>query len=151
MMLKAMIKTIAIISSIVGIMSFTGCSMNTNLVKQEDITVERVNSSSVNITRAYLQATDTTWILKGKLTRRLSNSHLIPGHLHIELVGPDGAVFKEADIAYKRKRAKSRFAEFYLPIPVELTEISRVRVIHHDALSHKRDSVKSPWRDVKKY
>lgn len=125
--------------------------MNTNLVKEEDITVERVNSSSVNITRAYLQATDATWILRGKLKRRFPTSRLIPGHLHIELVGSDGAVFKEADIAYKRKSAKSRFAEFYLPLPVELTKISRVRVIHHDALSHTGDSEKSPWRDIKKY
>lgn len=148
MALNTMTKTIFVISSIVGMASITGCSTYASLAKEEDVKVERVNSGSANITRAHLQATETTLVLRGELKRRIPSRGPIPGHLHIELIGPDGEVFKEANIGYKRKNTKSRFAKFYLPIPSDLTKISALRVIHHDARSHIADSEKSPWRDV---
>ena len=66
----------------------------------------------------------------------------------IELVGPDGGAFKEAAMGYKRKSIKSRVAKVKLPIPGELTEISLIRVIHHDDRSHLSDPVPSLWRDI---
>jgi len=148
MTLKTMISTIAAISGIVGLVSVTGCSMNSNLVKERDVKVETVNSSNVTITRAYLQTTKTPMELRRELKRRYSGRGPIPGHLHIELIGSDGVTFKEADVGYKRNRSKSRYAKFYLPIPNDLTKISAVRVIHHGTRSHIADSTKSLWRDV---
>jgi len=147
MIFKTMIKTSVVVSSMIGMISLTGCSMNTWLAK-EDVTVERINSSSAKITRAYLHSTETTLVLRGELTRRLPARGSIPGHLHVELIGPDGTAFKEATPGYMRKNRKSRFAKFYLPIPGDLTKISRVRITHHDPRSHTTDSGKSPWQDV---
>lgn len=148
MTLKAMIKTIAVISSIIGPAFLIGCSTNTNFVKEEDVKVERVDSSSAKVIHAYLQSTESTLVLRGELRRRLPGRGAILGHLHIELIGQDGGVFKEAVIGYKRKSIKSRVARFSLPIPGELTEISLIRVIHHDARSHMSEAEESPWRDI---
>jgi len=148
MTIKAIIKTIAVISSIVGAAFLIGCSTNANYVKEIDVKIERVDSSSVNITRAYLQSTEKTLVLRGELRRRLPARGAILGHLHIELIGPDGGVFKVAAIGYKRTSIKSNVARFNLPIPSDLTEISLIRIIHHDARSHMSEMEKSPWRDI---
>ena len=87
-------------------------------------------------------------VLRGELQRRFPSRGSIPGHLHVELIAPDGTVFKEAAIGYKRMSVKSRIAKFHLEIPGMPSDIKSVRVIHHDLRSHMSDSQKSPWRDV---
>lgn len=143
-----MFKAITVISIIVGMASLTGCSTHRSLVKEESVTVERVNSGSAKITRAILQTTKTTLVLWGELRRHFPSRRSIPGHLHIELIGHDGAVFKEIEVSYNRNSIKSRFAKFHLVIPSTLAEISRIRVVHHDAKSHMADSTKPKCRDV---
>lgn len=147
MIFKTIIKTSIAVSSMIGMISMVGCSLNTSLTN-EDITVERINSSSAKITRAYLQSMETILLLRGELTRYIPARGSIPGHLHIELIDPNDTAFKETEIGYRRKNRKSRYAKFYLPIPGDLRTISRVRVIHHDARSHMANSTKSSWQDV---
>lgn len=139
-------KTIAIISGFIGMVTLMGCSSNINIVKEE-VAIERIHSDRANITRAYLQTSGATMLLRGELKRRLPGRGSIPGHLHIELINSDGVVFKEADIGYKRKSVKSRISNFYLDIPSDPSGIKSVRIIHHSR-SHMVDVATSPWREV---
>lgn len=148
MTIKAMIKTIVVIGCIAGPAFLSGCSTNVYFVKEADVKVERVDSSSAKVIHAYLQSTESTLVLRGELRRRLPGRGAILGHLHIELIGQHGGVFKEAVIGYKRKSIKSSVARFSLPIPGELTEIGLIRVIHHDARSHMSVMEESPWRVI---
>jgi len=141
------LKTMALISSILGITLLTGCSSNTNLVKEEGISIERVNSSSAIITRAYLKMVGETLVLRGELTRRFSGHDLLAGHLHIELINNDNKVFKEANIRYKRKLFKSQISLFYLKMPGDVSGVKSLRVTHHTK-SHNTDTSNSPWQDV---
>jgi len=141
------LKTMTLISSLLGITLLTGCSSNTNLVKEEGIAIERVNSSSANITRAHLETVGETLVLRGELTRRLSGHGPLAGHLHIELINIDSKVFKEANIGYKRRQFKSQRSIFYLEIPGSASGVKSLRVTHHTG-SHNTDISKSFWQDV---
>ncbi|HEY9052864.1 MAG TPA: hypothetical protein VIQ03_15035 [Gammaproteobacteria bacterium] len=147
--IKTILKNIALSSCLVGMVVSTGCSMRTSLVNTENIVIERVNSASVNILQVSLLATESTMMIKGKLKQRFPSHGAIPGgHLHIELLAHDGVIFKEATIGYKRASIKSRKANFSVPVPFERSSISSIRVIHHDARSHHKESTRSPWRDI---
>lgn len=148
MKLKTVLRSIAVPVALAGIVVLSGCAANTSLVKEEDVTIERVDSRSARISRTYLQTSDATMVLRGELQRRFPGRGPIPGHLHIELIAPDGVAFKEATIGYKRMSVKSRIAKFHIEIPGMPSDLRSVRVIHHDAISHMSDSAKSPWQDI---
>lgn len=148
MTLKAMIKNIAVIS-IGGSVLLAGCSATTSLVNEEDVTIERIHSATANITRARLDSSDSTVVLRGELRRLMPGRGPIPGFLRIELIGSDGTVFKKARIGYMRKGAKSRNGRFNLTLPSELSALKAIRVIHHGGRSEMTDAQKSPWRDAK--
>jgi len=99
-----------------------------------DVTLEKVNFSSVHITRTYLHSTEEKTSLRGELTRRIPARGSILGHWHVELIGFDGKVMKEAEIRYKRKNVKSRYA--YFSLPEALASGSTIRVTHHDMRPH---------------
>ena len=142
------IKTMINAIFIIGIAFLSSCSLDTSLVKKEDVIVERVNSNSVIITRAYLQHSNKTKVLRGELKRRVQIRGSIPGHLHIELFNSEGVIFQEANVGYRRNGVTSGKATFFLEIPGDLSSIKSVRVTHHDRRSHMPDTEKSPWRDV---
>lgn len=148
MNLNPMIRSLVVTGSLAWIVVLSGCARNTSLVKEEDVAIERVDSGSAHITRAYLKTSGTAMVLRGELQRRFPSRGPIPGHLHIELIASDGAAFKEATIGYRRMSVKSRIAKFHIEIPAVPSDIRTVRVIHHDSWSDESDAAKSPWRDV---
>lgn len=148
MNLETKLRSLVVTGVLSGMMVITGCATNTSLVKEEDVAIGRVDSGSARITHAYLQTSGTEMVLRGELQRRFPSRGPIPGHLHVELIAPDGAVFKEATIGYKRMSVKSRIAKFHLEIPAAPSNVQSVRIIHHDLRSHMSDLPKSPWQDV---
>lgn len=111
------------------------------------VKVESVDSSSVNITDANLRVTGTTVELQGEVRNRFPTRGPIPGHLQIELIAPDGKIFKKATIGYRRLSIKSDIARFQLPIPVAPSSIDTIRITHHDARSDMHEQ-KTLWQDV---
>lgn len=89
----------------------------------------RVDSHSARISQAYLQTPDATMFLRSELERRFPSRGPIRGHLHIELIAPDGAPFKEAATDYKRMSVKSRIAMFQLEIPAMPANV-KIRACH---------------------
>ncbi len=126
----------------------TGCATTPAWVQQDVMKLENIDSSSVHIIRTYLQTGEEGVVLRGELARRIPARGPIPGHLHVELLGPDGKVMKEAEIDHLQKSVKSLHAEFSLLIPPPLIPGGTVRVKHHDAKSHMPHPSASPWQDA---
>jgi hypothetical protein len=137
-----MFKTIFLVG-IIGISSLTGYSSHASSLKENHIKLEGVDSSSVHINKIYLQNSETTLELRGEIKQHFVRSHprrfSIQGHLDIELMDINGAVFKTVYSGYKQKPTKSGFAKFYLLISDDVQRISVIRVIHHETRSHTID------------
>ncbi|MCF6280835.1 MAG: hypothetical protein L3J28_01290 [Candidatus Polarisedimenticolaceae bacterium] len=147
-MLNRIPKSIITAASVIFITLLTGCTSSLNIVNVQHVRLENIGSSSVRITRSYLSSTADEMVLRGELTRRIPARGSIPGHLHIELIGPDNGLIKTAEIDYKRKNRRSRYSHFSLSIPEILVAGSTLRIIHHDMRSHMDESPRSPWQDV---
>lgn len=50
-----------------GTVILYGCATKANLVNEDDVTIERVDSRSAHITRAYLENRGTEMVLRGEL------------------------------------------------------------------------------------
>lgn len=115
-----------------------GCATNPMSQKAE-INIEKVDSSTVRITHAFLKETGEGLVLSGEVKRKHHSHASIPGHLHLELIRPDGEVVNKAEIHHTRKANSDHIAVFTTVLPSDLAEGSTVRIIHHDAKSHKTD------------
>lgn len=147
---KTRSKTTVVLAGIAIMISLAGCSTYKELVNDKNIAIERVDSPAARILHAGLYSTKSkSIILHGELKRKVYLRRRTPGHLDVELVNLSGKVFKEAEFNYYRRMSKkSRISMFSIPIPTELSLISAVRIVHHNARSHKSDSNKSAWRNV---
>lgn len=113
-----------------------------------DIKVEGVNSETARITRLILMPRKDQQVLRGEITRRIHAHGQIPGHLHLELISPQGKVVKTADINYSRPSSSSHVGSFELALPADIEAGSTVRVTHHDLSTHSQGSAASQWQDV---
>ncbi len=129
-----------------AVVLLAGCATTQGLAQQKEVKLENIDSKMANITSTYLRSTEKGIILQGELTRRIPARGHIPGHLHVELIGPDGKVIKEATIGYTRRTVKSRYTKFSVPVPGPLVAGSVIRVTHHE--THLPDSSGPSWRDV---
>ena len=145
-MFKSMRQAFAIALIAAVIIALSGCATSKTAGPQDRITIEKVGSNSVNITHAYLSQTDSGLTLHGELKRRQHSHALIPGHLHVELIDPNGQELQTADVDYKRKGTKSHISTFHLPIPIELAPGSTIRITHYEPDSHTGAEQNGRWR-----
>lgn len=138
-----------ILAGIVAMVSLAGCSAPTKTVNEQGVTIERVNSTQAEITRVNLYTINSKHnVLRGEFKRRTNLRGKIPGHLHVELADLNGKVFKKAKLDYRQKNSKSQIALFSVSLPVDLAQISKVRIIHHTPGLDSTNSTASIWRDV---
>ena len=128
---------------------FVSACATMDYAKEADISIERVDSSTVNISHAYITKTKDGLLLRGEVKRKLHSHGTIPGHIHIELVNPDGDVVKTAEVEHSRKASSDHLADFQILLPENMGAGSVVRIVHHDASSHKEEEVVD-WLDVDK-
>lgn len=138
--------TAAFIFGLTAVMTLSSCATHKTAKPQDQIAIEKVESASVNITHAYLLQTDEGYTLRGELKRRHHSHALIPGHLHVELIDPDGRELQTADIDYKRKGTKSHISTFHLPIPIALEPGSTIRISHFEPDAHGDGEQDAVWR-----
>jgi len=140
-----------ILSSIVVLISLVSCSTYKNLESKNNIVINSIGSNVAKITSAGLYTTEANVILlRGKLKRTIFQSGAIPGHLDIELLNLDGIVFKKAEVRYWQQGGKYSDSTFSIPIPIEPTLVSSIRISHHTFGSHTTIKKSSPWQDVTK-
>ena len=143
-MLKSIIFTLTMAAA-TG-MLLAGCATG-SVAKQAQISIERVDSSSVNITHAYLIKTEEGLSLRGELKRKLHSHGPVPGHVHVEVVSRNGEIIKAVDLDLSRKASSDHIAKFQTTLPNEAAG-NIVRIFHHDALSHKQESEAGVWQDA---
>ncbi|MDH5301700.1 MAG: hypothetical protein OEW58_10095 [Gammaproteobacteria bacterium] len=112
-----------------------------------NIAVETIDSGSTGISHAFLSYTKKAIYLRGELERKIAGRGPAPGHLHVELLDKDGNVLKVAMSGYERKNLKSDVAYFTIPIPVDLPALSKVRLRHHDIVSHQETVHDVQWQE----
>jgi len=138
----------AIVVPMLLLLLLAGCTTTPTSINKANVKLESVDSRSARIVHTYLQVAGDTMILHGRLVRRLPARGAIPGYLHVELMGPDRKVMKEADVGYRRNNIRSRYAYFSLRLPDALALGSTVRITHNDMRSQSVEPVLSPWQDV---
>ena len=133
----------------ISIALLAGCATDKEIYRDKNISIERIDSIMASITHADLYKTkESKIVLHGELKKKGYHRGQIPGHLDIELINLEGKIFNKAQINYNLRGSKFGVSLFSIVIPVDPASLSSVRVIHHNAGSHKLNVKISPWQDV---
>ena len=111
------------------------------MARDGSINVEYSSSHALHFSRVVVYQNDAGLIIAGELHKRGHGRGFIPGHIDIEIIGPDDTLLATKGISYHRGSNKSRRSQLYVEIPIDLPINSTVRILHHDALI--RDCTKS--------
>ena len=112
----------------------TGCATNSGkaFVRDNNITIERVNSERAFIKRVDIINTSMGVLIYGVVMRNERLSTDISGHVDIEIIAPDGQLLLKSCVNHKRIIYKTRKAKFELKTSIVPGSGSIVRVSHHD-------------------
>lgn len=128
---KALQRLAVLVTIIAGSgASVLGCASSVDLVREGRVTVERVSSRQAKVSRVYVDQIDSRIRIYGELTRLPSASRMVPGHVEVELVGPEGALIAKTDDTYHRKDKRYRRLWFLTELSAIAPAGSRLRVVH---------------------
>lgn len=122
-----------------------GCATSHH-AKNSDIMIERIDSSSVKVTHAYITKTAEGLILQGELKRKQHSHAPVPGHVHVELIDSNGETINTIELDPRAKTSSDHIAKFDTVLPQE-ADANKVKIIHHDVLSHKKESDMGVWQN----
>lgn len=142
------IRRTATATALLAILFLAGCATTPSTWHESGVTLEGVESSTARIGRLYLKAANGATLLRGDVIRRVHAHGQIPGHLHIEIISPQGVVVREANIGYSRQSSNTHDGSFEIPLTEPIATGSTIRVTHHDTLSHLSDDTETLWRDA---
>lgn len=109
----------------------TGCAAyGKDLVDNNTVKVEKVSSRWAKVTRVMVNQDDAGIVVRGEVQRWPPMRGPIPGHLNLEIIGPDGQMLEENTVGYHRRSYKSRYATFSTKIGTPLPAGSTIRVTH---------------------
>ena len=117
-------------------LTVTSCSTSSNHIAIKSFPVEQVSSMGGKILQADLYDTQTNGlVIRGKVKRQFYvRNAQIPGYLQVELFDLKGKVSKKINYKYGKKNGKLSKLSFNSPLPeVDITSISKARIIHHNA------------------
>lgn len=124
--------TILCSAAILLVLALTGCaSLPTDLVTTTAVDVERVNSTSARIRSVFVGDNDGILLVRGRLEKPYFGRGLIPGHLHIEVLGKDGLMLGQEITRYYRRSGKSCTSRFSRKFSVHPEDVRTVRIVHH--------------------
>lgn len=116
-----------------------GCAgAGKDLVRDNTVKIEKVSSRWAKVQFVRVVKEGDTVALRGQVRRWPTGRGPIPGHIDLEVIGPEGGVLEQATLNYHRSSVKSRYAEFHGTLDTIPPTGSTIRVIHdlrsHDAL-----------------
>ena len=124
------------IISLVFMGTIAGCTASTRPIMFDHIKLERIDSSSANITHAYLKHAEGQLILRGDLKRKLNKRGVLPGHLHVEVIDSSNTMIDESIVCYKLKCANTGTSSFVYKASENPDKIKIIRMVHHNDHSH---------------
>jgi len=84
------------------------------------------------VTNINVRQTGSELSISGAIKKRHSTGRgIIPGHIDIEVVDPNGDTYNKTNLPYHRKNTKSKKSYFHFKLDVVLASNTTVRVIHH--------------------
>lgn len=117
---------------LVAVVALTGCAaLRLDPTLAASASVESIDSSRAKITSVVLRDHSGELAVSGRLQKRHYGRSPIPGHLHIEVIGADGAVLAETVSTYRRLSPTIGTSEFSQHLAVPSARVERVRVTHH--------------------
>lgn len=132
-------KRIHSLLSILIIALVSGCAtVGKDLVRDNTVKIEKVSSRWAKVQFVRVVQEGDTVALRGEVRRWPTGRGPIPGHIDLEVIGPDGGVLEQATLNYQRRSVKSRYAGFHGTLDTIPPTGSTIRVIHdlrsHDAM-----------------
>lgn len=103
-----------------------------DLVRDDAVRIERVPSAHVIFTKVRVTQRDTTVLVDGFLRSRAGTLGGAPGHVHVDLIVPDGRVVERHFVDYLGETPMSRYAEFFLRLETVPPKGSTIRLTNDD-------------------
>lgn len=108
----------------------TGCATTgKDLVRDNTVQIEKVSSRWATVRSVNVVQEDGEVRMRGEVVRRPVGRGPIPGHIDLEVIGPDGITLEERMIDYHRGSVKSRYAKFHTVLKAAPPG-STIRVMH---------------------
>lgn len=119
------------------LLSATGCAMPVrDLIRDRTVTVETVASHWAIVTSVSVGQWATGVECAGILRRRSFTRGLIPGHVDVNLIAPDGVIVRTISVPLQKRRATSGMVYFRATLDIQPPPGSTVRVTHHVSADH---------------
>lgn len=129
-------KWVCSLLTMLAVVLAAGCaSAGKDLVRDGAIEVEKVASSQATITSVRVIQEGEEMLIRGQVQRRPIGRGPIPGHIDLEVIGPDGGVLELATLDHHRRSVRSRYAEFHGTLTTTPPAGSTIRVTH-DTRAH---------------
>lgn len=108
-----------------------GCATTgKDLVRDNTVQIEKVSSRWATVRFVNVVQEDGEVTLRGEVVHRPVGRGPIPGHIDLEVIGPDGEIVEEAVIEYHRRSVKSRYATFHTTLKSAPAVGSKIRMTH---------------------
>ena len=104
--------------------------------RNADINIEVDSSSQIRIFDIAVRSTDSNVTVAGSLHKRSHGRTVIPGHIDITFLSPDGDVLRKLETDYRRSSINSRDSTFSVEVPLLLADGSTVRIEHYRTSKH---------------
>ena len=110
----------------------SGCSTGRNLIRDNTVTVERIDTNITYIKSVSVQQFDKEISIKGTVQRQHSGRGTVRGHVDLELITPNGRLIYQDEVPYYRKNLKKGEANFQITLPEEPQAGSVLRLSLHN-------------------
>lgn len=124
----------SIINILMLVLLLTACA-NTG-TRRVDINIELEPSAGIKIFNVAVDTTLKHTIVSGTLHKKSHGRTIIPGHLEIIFLSPEGDMLHTLETKYRRSSLNARDSTFRVEVPLVFEEGSTVRIVHHRRSNH---------------
>jgi hypothetical protein len=130
--MKSTRQLTAVAAVLAGALSLSGaaCAGQPTAAGSAGLPVHTSAQSHFEITRVQVQQDANTMSISGDVANQLPHRSLIPGHVEVRLIGPDGATLAMDSIDPMKRNRQARSAHFYIRLPVAAPAGSRLEITH---------------------
>ena len=115
----------------VMVLALSACaSLPPDIATEGTVNIERINSHNARVALVRARTIDHKLRISGFLVKQYSGRGAIPGSLHIDVLGDDGALLGQSTSHYSQQGAKSRRAYFSEIVTVRPGDVRTIRIIH---------------------
>lgn len=130
---RSIFKSVFFVFSLVLL---SGCASDRDLIRDNTITLERIDSNIAYFKSVSIQQFDKEVFLRGTVKRRHSGRGTVRDHVDAMLTQPDGRLIYINEVPYYHKNIKKGKAQFQVTFSEELKAGSLLRLSLHNTSEH---------------